>query len=555
MALRVLKKFDELDAKEVMLTGRRRPFATSAKRRERPKSAFTPGRRNDLSSAFPNRGREHRRHRSKGKRRPQSAGPVRKQNRESGMFRKAHVSPNSRPEAPEVDNIFGKKKRRPASAKPFRTRSDKFGQTTKNTRPSSHVTWNSRRLQTGRPTFGTAAGATFSGTNVESLAKRIIQPNFYFLRICLEGITENYGKKIFNVQITDLTNPNRPSHWYTDLSTQHDGHLLFRQTALRMKSKVSTKTVISPSHDFYWVQHPADLYGHAIRIEVFEQVGDLQRILIDRCAYFGKFDPVVVAEANKLQTALTQRQKEKRDRPRTAPSARPRASNINSVSSMHSQVAKNSVEQGIKLEPSRSTHNQVAKIERRNYQSSVDSNRHENKGSKVPGICRKVRLEREASPRMDVQSPGGKIAGWNENGYSPAAKNRQGNGRAKENNFRQHASQSPPPKLDVVAKRHPSPYLKQKYPLKSKKNLTASNEDLPSSFELLKSYRKQVLERMKYAQSEALNRRYRSTPPIEAEGEAIMINLSPTRNTEQEKVSNNGRAKVVVPISKFLKID
>ena len=79
---------------------------------------------------------------------------------------------------------------------------------------------------------------------------------------------------------------------------------------------------------------------------------------------------------------------------------------------------------------------------------------------------------------------------------------------------------------------------------------------MPSSFELLKSYRKQVLERMKYAQSEALNRRYRSTPPIEAEGEAIMINLSPTRHTEKDtrtkNVSNTGRAKVVVPISTFL---
>ena len=77
---------------------------------------------------------------------------------------------------------------------------------------------------------------------------------------------------------------------------------------------------------------------------------------------------------------------------------------------------------------------------------------------------------------------------------------------------------------------------------------------MPSSFELLKSYRKQVLERMKYAQSEALNRRYRSTPPIEAEGEAIMINLSPTRNAEKDagEISSNGRAKVVVPISTFL---
>ena len=107
MALRVLKKFDELDVKEVMLTGRRRPFASGAKRRERPKSASVRGRRNDPSSAFPNRERRHRGQRSKSSsRRPQSAGPSRK-HRELGAFRKAHVSPSGRPEAPEVDNIFG----------------------------------------------------------------------------------------------------------------------------------------------------------------------------------------------------------------------------------------------------------------------------------------------------------------------------------------------------------------------------------------------------------------------------------------------------------------
>ena len=466
----------------------------------------------------------------------------------------------SRQERTNIDadrKSFQRRKRRPASAKPLRTRSDKFGQA-RNARTSSYVTWNSRRLQTGRQSAGGAGGAAFSGTNnVENLAKRIIRPNFYFLRICLDGITENYGKKAFNVQVTDLTNPNRPSHWYTDLGTQLDGHLLFRQTALRTKSKVSTKTVISPSHDFYWVQHPAELYGHAIRIEVFEQVGDLQRILIDRCAYFGKFDPAVIAEANKLQTAQARRQKEKKERPRTAPAVRQKSFDTNRVNSVHRQVVNKKAEEKAKLELACDTKTQNAKFEHQNYQSSVNSNRHESKDDekkRVLGICRKVRLEREASPRLPSQSPGGKIAGWNENGYSPTRRNREGNGRAQERKFRQHASQSPPPKLDVIAKRHPSPYLKHKYPLNSKRTVKASDDDLPSSFELLKSYRKQVLERMKYAQSEALNRRYRSTPPIEAEGEAIMINLSPTRHTEKDtkNVSNTGRTKVVVPISTFL---
>ena len=390
---------------------------------------------------------------------------------------------------------------------------------------------------------------------MENLAKRIIRPNFYFLRICLDGITENYGKKVFNVQVTDLTNPTRPSHWYTDLGTQPDGHLLFRQTALRTKSKVSTKTVISPSHDFYWVQHPAELYGHAIRIEVFEQVGDLQRILIDRCAYFGKFDPAVIAEANKLQTALARGQKEKKERPRTAPAVRHRSSDINRINSVHRQVVYKNVKEKAKLELAGGTKTQIAKFEHQNYHSSINSNRRENNDDekkKVVGIRRKVRLEREASPRLPSQSPGGKIAGWDENVYSPTRRNPEG--RAQDNKFRQHASQSPPPKLDVIAKRHPSPYLKHKYPLNSKRNVKTSDDNLPSSFELLKSYRKQVLERMKYAQYEALNRRYRSTPPIEAEGEAIMINLSPTRNAEKDagEISSNGRAKVVVPISTFL---
>ena len=80
--------------------------------------------------------------------------------------------------------------------------------------------------------------------------------------------------------------------------------------------------------------------------------------------------------------------------------------------------------------------------------------------------------------------------------------------------------------------------------------------DLPPAFEVLKSYRKQIIEHMKHTQSETSNRRNRPTPPLlEAEGEAIMINLSPTRVMGNSRVGENElpkKAKVVVPISKFL---
>ena len=128
------------------------------------------------------------------------------------------------------------------------------------------------------------------------------------------------------------------------------------------------------------------------------------------------------------------------------------------------------------------------------------------------------------------------------------------------NNFRQHASQSPPPKLDIIAQRHPSPYLKKKkIPLSMKRRDLNDKSDLPPAFEVLKSYRKQIIEHMKHTQSETSNRRNRPTPPLlEAEGEAIMINLSPTRVNGNIRVGANGveelpkKAKVVVPISKFL---
>ena len=305
------------------------------------------------------------------------------------------------------------------------------------------MTWNSRRLQTGRQSAGGAGGAAFSGTNnVENLAKRIIRPNFYFLRICLDGITENYGKKAFNVQVTDLTNPNRPSHWYTDLGTQLDGHLLFRQTALRTKSKVSTKTVISPSHDFYWVQHPAELYGHAIRIEVFEQVGDLQRILIDRCAYFGKFDPAVIAEANKLQTALARGQKEKKERPRTAPAVRHRSSDINRINSVHRQVVYKNVKEKAKLELAGGTKTQIAKFEHQNYQSSINSNRRENNDDekkKVVGIVEKFDWNVKRNQDCHRSRLAGKLLVGMKMSILLLV---NPEGRAQDNKFRQHASQS-----------------------------------------------------------------------------------------------------------------
>ena len=65
--------------------------------------------------------------------------------------------------------------------------------------------------------------------------------------------------------------------------------------------------------------------------------------------------------------------------------------------------------------------------------------------------------------------------------------------------------------------------------------------DLPPAFEVLKSYRKQIIEHMKHTQSETSNRRNRPTPPLlEAEGEAIMINLSPTRVNGNIRVGANG---------------
>eukprot|EP00943_MAST-04B_sp_MAST-4B-sp1_P009794 g9794.t1 len=234
MALRILKKFDELDVKEKEMTGRRRRYKPFVKNigNSRPKSSNM------------NRGkRETRKEFNKRRsRRPRSAGPVRRGGASDFYSRnqQVHVSPSNRPLAPEVDNVFNstgddvvlnesknnipnskhfdnnrhKKRIRPASAGPPKRRiqSDRFN----DNKHTTYGSWNRNKLQRGikdTNTFG--GGKHMTGTSIVNLAKRIIKPEFYFLRICLQGITEKYQFKKFNVQITDLTNTDRPSHWYT----------------------------------------------------------------------------------------------------------------------------------------------------------------------------------------------------------------------------------------------------------------------------------------------------------------------------------------------------
>jgi hypothetical protein len=232
MALRILKKFDELDVKEKEMTGRRRrykPFVKNIGNSSRKSSNNTRERRKEFNK--------------RRSRRPQSAGPMRRGGANGFYSRKKqiYVSPSNRPLAPEVDNVFNnntgdgvaiheskdnifnskhfdnnrhKKRIRPASAGPPRRRIQSYR--FNDNRHTTYGSWNRNKLQRGKKdtnTFG--GGKHMTGTNIVNLAKRIIKPEFYFLRICLQGITEKYQFKKFNVQITDLTNIDRPSHWYT----------------------------------------------------------------------------------------------------------------------------------------------------------------------------------------------------------------------------------------------------------------------------------------------------------------------------------------------------
>eukprot|EP00943_MAST-04B_sp_MAST-4B-sp1_P009795 g9795.t1 len=350
---------------------------------------------------------------------------------------------------------------------------------------------------------------------------------------------------------------------------------------------MSTKTVMSPLHDFYWVKNCTQLYGHAIRIEVFEQVGEFQCVLIDRCAYFGKFDPTVIAEANKLLKTLALQQKHKKKRPTTAPLIRTKGKKDDEAKTYdctlrlqqqpvfmrrkETKVAKNrpSSSTGLKLRENRnicsprqfSGRNKEEKEKKKGvlttnvYESKYNENLQPQKDQQS-----RVRLQRDTSPRTGMDSPVGKLSGWNDNIYSPSPVNRRDTiDSQRDDHLRQHASQSPPPKLDVIAHRHPSPYLKHKrVPLNVKRKDLNNKSELPPAFEVLKLYRKQIIERMKYTQAEVSHRRNRPTPPLlKAEGESMLINLSPTQidkahQAGKNQLVKNGKTKVVVPISQFL---
>ena len=105
MALRILKKFDELDIKEKILTGRRRNLPARHRKNQRPKSAVPTRRRND-NNGNRRRGRNANHGEKIKRRRPQSAGPVHRRGRSNNRNNNVPLSPTDRPQAPEVDNIF-----------------------------------------------------------------------------------------------------------------------------------------------------------------------------------------------------------------------------------------------------------------------------------------------------------------------------------------------------------------------------------------------------------------------------------------------------------------
>ena len=370
MALRLLKKFDELDQKERVLTGMRRSrfskLLSNPDRRKRPQSAGPARRRTDhISCSVKSSTRPHSA--QVGRRRPPNVGKKRESKPShrrpvSASRYRSHgrsTSPKNLPLAPEVENVFGSKvqdseheetdamdvgrsyerpgttrtitvRQRPASAGALRVRSDQFGGQQDHRSQNIRTGWDRRSLQRGarRRTPGSI------GESRAAISHRIIQPQFYFLRVNMKGIVTAPETKCFDVQITDLTSEDRHTHWYTDISVDRSGHLVFRPGELvGVKSSKSTRTVISPIHDFPWVTSILQMYGHAIRIEVFSQDGLYQTLLLDRCAYYGKFDPSIVAlaQARVAQPLSPEEQvanasgvglKKKNVRPTTAPASR-----------------------------------------------------------------------------------------------------------------------------------------------------------------------------------------------------------------------------------------
>ena len=641
MALRLLKKFDELDRKERILTGTRRSRykrltdnpdrRTARSHRRRPQSAGVPVRRVGGS-------RNSRR-----SQRPQSAIPQRRARPRSAIgtrgrpvaFRRQDggpVSPKNRPAAPEVENVFGggkdvgskqggngakpppaARRPRPASAGPLRIRTDRFGggghARKRNDRKlvsSSCKGWN-RNMLTRGSSF--KAPGSIGETKVD-ISRRIVHPQFYFLRVCVQGMVEDYGGTVFDVQVTDLSDENRPAHWYTDLVADPTGHLLFRPHPIpALKSRFSTRTVISPIHDFHWVKTVSQMYGHAVRVQVYEQQGHFQTMFIDRCAYYGKADPAISAMSKSYeQSSLVHgiSLKKKKQRPTTAPDNRitrraecmlpasgeitPRPGGVSPKKrpggrqrgQLSSDLDTNGSSPNAKAQvnPRASTREspRLAKVGARelpekknapktpreleiiNLQKQISP-----KNPPSPFLKSKVKLSVPPSPKVGSPANGRSLSGWKRDGMSPSPFKsgntglRISDGASPQALRRQKESANG---LEVVAKAHSSPYLKSRRDSASPRSSPKERvgEEEASSYEALKTYRKQILNSLRAENARAsrhLNEQ-KTRQTLLGKGNAMQLRTNPVDVAIRKKSPTRSllvdidKATIPIPVeSKF----
>lgn len=101
-------------------------------------------------------------------------------------------------------------------------------------------------------------------------------PEFYYLNVKIVH-QKNLATWRFKVVLTDITSPNHKVLTFRNVQVNADNYVIFHPP---------DGITLSPAEDFPWVSAPAELFGHALRIEVYGILPTRTRV-VDSVVFFG----------------------------------------------------------------------------------------------------------------------------------------------------------------------------------------------------------------------------------------------------------------------------
>lgn len=101
-------------------------------------------------------------------------------------------------------------------------------------------------------------------------------PEFYYLNVKIVH-QKNLATWRFKVVLTDITSPNHKVLTFRNVQVNADNYIIFHPP---------DGITLSPAEDFPWVTAPAELFGHALRIEVYGILPTRTRV-VDSVVFFG----------------------------------------------------------------------------------------------------------------------------------------------------------------------------------------------------------------------------------------------------------------------------